>query len=122
MGGRPISGPGMVAGQVMTSNYASGSMVGPGGIVGGAPMVAPAVVNGGGDACGCGPGASAGDCSGACGGMETMCCEPEGGLSSVQWVQASGGSYSPVMSYQYVGEGTGTFEREVVTTYYGWRS
>jgi len=140
---------GMGTGQVVTSSYAGGPMVGPGGIVGGAPMVGPggafggapvlgpggtysggmvpgagrgsAVVSGGGDACGCGPGASAGDCTGACGGMETMCCEPEGGLSSVQWVQVSGGSYRPVMSYQYVGEGSGTYEREVVTTHYGWR-
>jgi len=53
--------------------------------------------------------------------VETMCCEPEGGLAGVQWVQAPGGSYSPMMSYQFVGEGSGTYERTVVKSYYGWK-
>merc|ERR550525_229963 len=105
MGPRAMVGPG--------GTYASGIVTGGG--------RGNAIINGGDDPCGCGPGSSAGDCSGACGGAETMCCEPEGGMSNVQWVQASGGSYRAVMSYQYVGEGSGNFEREVVTTHYGWR-
>jgi len=79
------------------------------------------VAPGSGDPCGCGPGANAGECTGACGGMETMCCEPDGAATGVNWVKTSGGSYTPVTSYQYIGEGAGTYERQVVTTYYGWR-
>jgi len=105
------------------------NMMGPGGVnpnagvtyipgSGGGACCGPSID---GNGCGCGPSASAGECTGAACGAETMCCEPEGGLASVQWVQVSGGSYSPAMSYQFVGEGSGTYERTVVTSYYGWK-
>jgi len=66
---------------------------------------------------------SAGDCTGACGGMESACCEAEGALQNTNWqfVGDGRGSYSSVPQYGYVGEGRGSFEREVVTTYYGWK-
>jgi len=80
------------------------------------------VINGGSGDCGgcCAP--SAGECSGACGGAETACCEAAGAVTSTSWQYVgSGGSYSPSTSYNYVGEGAGSYEKEVVTTFYGWR-
>jgi len=128
-GGGPVVGAtGGTPGCCGTS-YSSYSVLGPGvnpnagvtytpGSGGGACSCGPAPD---GDGCGCGPGASAGECAGAACGAETMCCEPEGGLASVQWVQVPGGPYSPQMSYAFVGEGSGSYERKVMTTYYGWR-
>jgi len=106
VGGGGYGGPIATGGNVAMSSTGAGTAVYP-----------PS----GGDPCGCGPGANAGECAGACGGMETMCCEPDGTASNVQWVQTTGGSYAPVTSFQYIGEGSGTYERQVVTTYYGWR-
>merc|ERR550532_2514645 len=80
------------------------------------------VINGGSGDCGgcCAP--SAGECSGACGGAETACCEAAGAVTSTSWQYVGpGGSYSPATSYNYVGEGAGSYEKEVVTTFYGWR-
>merc|ERR1719507_2810507 len=80
------------------------------------------VINAGSGDCGgcCAP--SAGECSGACGGAETACCEAAGAVTSTSWQYVGpGGSYSPVTSYNYVGEGAGTYDREVVTTFYGWK-
>mmetsp|Transcript_4439 Transcript_4439/g.6157 ORF Transcript_4439/g.6157 Transcript_4439/m.6157 type:complete len:116 (-) Transcript_4439:2-349(-) len=111
-GGGGMGGGGMGYGNnVVTSGgmVTGGSMVTGGNMMGGVSPVmsgpgggGKVVVAGDGDPCGCGPGSSAGDCSGACGGMETMCCEAEGGVSNVQWVPVgSGGAYSPVMSYHW---------------------
>jgi len=116
-GGVLATGGGVPLGGTSYSVTGGGAML-PGGAMGTA--VYPGAVNTGGP-CGCGPGASAGECSGAACGAETMCCEPEGGLTSVQWCQVPGGAYSAVTSYQYTGEGTGNFERRVVTTTYGWK-
>merc|ERR1719458_2114526 len=80
------------------------------------------VINGGSGDCGgcCAP--SAGECSGACGGAETACCEAAGAVTSTSWQYVgSGGSYSPSTSFNYVGEGAGSYEKEVVTTFYGWK-
>jgi len=68
-------------------------------------------------------GNSAGDCTGACGGMESACCEAEGAVQNTNWqyVGDGRGAYSTVPQYGFVGEGHGSFEREVVTTYYGWK-
>merc|ERR1719464_1514404 len=80
------------------------------------------VINGGSGDCGgcCAP--SAGECSGACGGAETACCEAAGAVTGTSWQYVgSGGSYSPSTSYNYVGEGAGSYDKEVVTTFYGWR-
>merc|ERR1719433_1889230 len=80
------------------------------------------IINGGSGDCGgcCAP--SAGECSGACGGAETACCEAAGAVTSASWQYVGpGGSYSPVTSYNYVGEGAGSYEKEVVTTFYGWK-
>lgn len=114
-GGVPM-GTGYFAtgGAPMGTGYSVGGAMLPGG--GAMHPVAPP-----GGACGCGPGATAGECTGAACGAETMCCEAEGGAVGIQWVQVPGGSYSAVTSYQFVGEGTGNYERRVVTTWYGWR-
>mmetsp|Transcript_29618 Transcript_29618/g.93423 ORF Transcript_29618/g.93423 Transcript_29618/m.93423 type:complete len:493 (-) Transcript_29618:259-1737(-) len=116
-GGVLATGGGVPLGGTSYSVTGGGAML-PGGAMGTA--VYPGAVNTGGP-CGCGPGASAGECSGAACGAETMCCEPEGGATGVQWVQVPGGPYSAVTSYQFTGEGTGNYEKRVVTTTYGWR-
>jgi len=80
------------------------------------------VINGGSGDCGgcCAP--SAGECSGACGGAETACCEAAGAVTNTSWQYVGqGGSYNPVTSFNYVGEGAGSYEKEVVTTFYGWK-
>merc|ERR1719223_2537864 len=66
---------------------------------------------------------NAGDCTGACGGIEAVCCEAEGAVQNTNWqyVGDGRGAYSSVPQYGFVGEGRGSFEREVVTTYYGWK-
>eukprot|EP00974_Lingulodinium_polyedra_P050758 4882282-Lingulodinium_polyedra.AAC.1 len=38
-----------------------------------------------------GAGASAGDCAGSCGGLETACCEAEGAVTNTNWVYAGEG-------------------------------
>merc|ERR1719414_1702874 len=69
-----------------------------------------------------GNGNSAGDCAGACCGAETACCEAEGAMTNTSWVYTGpGGSYNPVQSYQFVGEGAGTYDKETTTYFYGWR-
>merc|ERR1719264_477314 len=99
-------------------------MIGGAGIQRGGAVMGPngMVINGGSGDCGgcCAP--SAGECSGACGGAETACCEAAGAVTGTSWQYVGpGGSYSPVTSYNYVGEGAGTYDREVVTTFYGWK-
>eukprot|EP00413_Alexandrium_margalefii_P016106 CAMPEP_0204530848 /NCGR_PEP_ID=MMETSP0661-20131031/10844_1 /ASSEMBLY_ACC=CAM_ASM_000606 /TAXON_ID=109239 /ORGANISM="Alexandrium margalefi, Strain AMGDE01CS-322" /LENGTH=179 /DNA_ID=CAMNT_0051536961 /DNA_START=43 /DNA_END=578 /DNA_ORIENTATION=- len=51
---------------------------------GGGTVVLPPSATG--DGCGCGP-PNAGECTGSCGGAETMCCEPEGAGVGVNWVK-----------------------------------
>mmetsp|Transcript_116348 Transcript_116348/g.334094 ORF Transcript_116348/g.334094 Transcript_116348/m.334094 type:complete len:573 (-) Transcript_116348:239-1957(-) len=96
--------------------------------VGGIRGVNGAVVAGGGggyttieaDAAG-GRGTAA--CQGACGGVEAMCVEPAVDVQAVQWqyVGQGRGKYSTVQSYNFVGEGCGSYEQEVTTTDYGWK-
>lgn len=52
-----------------------------------------------------------------------MCCEAEGVVASTQWqfVGEGNGSFSNVPTYNYVGEGCGSFDKQVITTGYGWK-
>jgi len=52
-----------------------------------------------------------------------MCCEAEGAVTSVNWVQVGNGNgaYDKSQTYNYVGQGCGSFEKEEVVTYYGWK-
>ena len=52
-----------------------------------------------------------------------MCCEAEGAVTSVNWVQVGNGNgaYDKSQTYNFVGEGCGSFDKEEVTTYYGWK-
>jgi len=69
-----------------------------------------------------GGGGSAGECSGACGGLEVACCEAEGAVTKTEWQYVgSGGSYTACQSYNYVGAGCGSYEKETTTVYYGWK-
>jgi len=66
---------------------------------------------------------SAGDCEGACGGAEKFCCEAEGKVMDTNWVFVGhgNGNFQSTPSYSFVGEGCGSYEKEVTTTYYGWK-
>jgi len=65
----------------------------------------------------------AGECAGACGGMEVACCEAQGAVTQTNWafVGQGNGGYNSVQSYQYVGDGCGSFDKETTTTYWGWK-
>uniref|UniRef100_A0A7S4RHL7 Uncharacterized protein n=1 Tax=Alexandrium monilatum TaxID=311494 RepID=A0A7S4RHL7_9DINO len=70
------------------------------------------------------PGSSrAGDCAGACGGLEVVCFEAEGSVTNTNWkfVGQGNGPYNTVPNYTYVGDGCGSYDKEVTTTYYGWK-
>merc|ERR1712032_1053937 len=71
----------------------------------------------------CGETAMAGDCAGACGGMETACCEATRSVRNKGWayVGEGMGAYAISPQYNYVGEGAGSYEKQQNTTYYGWR-
>merc|ERR1719382_240183 len=93
----------------------------------GGPVVLPApppgaivgVGGGGGAAVGClgGPGAAAN-----CGGVGGVCCEAGGVVTSTDWKYVGpGGAYNAATSYNYVGEGCGSYDKQVTTTLYGWK-
>jgi len=77
---------------------------------------------GGAETC-CGGLNNAGECAGACGGAEVACCEAQGAVTSTSWefVGQGNGGYQNINSYQYVGEGAGCYDKEVTTTYWGWK-
>jgi len=67
--------------------------------------------------------ATAGDCAGTCGGLETSCFEATGSAVDSNWTyKGTGqGSYKISPQYNFVGQGAGSYDREIVTRYYGWR-
>jgi len=66
---------------------------------------------------------SAGDCEGACGGMEKACVQAEGSSTSEQWVFVGPGRgrYASTPVYSFVGKGHGGFEQSQPTTHRQWR-
>jgi len=72
----------------------------------------------GGDCCAGGPGV-------ACGGAGSTCCEPAGAMvTSTGWayVGAGHGDFAPQPAgYNYVGQGAGSYTKEVTTSFYGWK-
>merc|ERR1719361_369043 len=61
----------------------------------------------------------------ACGGAGSACCEPAGAMvTSAGWafVGAGNGDFAPQpASYNYVGQGCGSYTKEVTTSFYGWK-
>eukprot|EP00421_Protoceratium_reticulatum_P047847 CAMPEP_0168442690 /NCGR_PEP_ID=MMETSP0228-20121227/44142_1 /TAXON_ID=133427 /ORGANISM="Protoceratium reticulatum, Strain CCCM 535 (=CCMP 1889)" /LENGTH=223 /DNA_ID=CAMNT_0008457067 /DNA_START=49 /DNA_END=716 /DNA_ORIENTATION=- len=111
-------GAGAYGASYNTASMAGGSVAGGRMVYGGAGAAGGRVMGGG-----AGAGANAGDCAGTCGGAEAACCEAEGAVLNTNWayVGEGMGSYANVPSYNYVGRGCGSFEKEVTTTYYGWK-
>mmetsp|Transcript_43627 Transcript_43627/g.124424 ORF Transcript_43627/g.124424 Transcript_43627/m.124424 type:complete len:253 (-) Transcript_43627:34-792(-) len=106
--------------------YATGGTLGGARLAGGAVTGGRMVYAGGramGSGASMGGGASAGDCAGTCCGMETACCEAEGAMTNSNWVYVGEGrgAYATVQQYNFVGQGAGSFDQEVVTTFYGWK-
>jgi len=55
--------------------------------------------------------------------LQTVCCEAQHAIANMSWayVGEGRGAYSMSPTYNFVGEGCGNFDREVATTYYGWK-
>mmetsp|Transcript_33213 Transcript_33213/g.98880 ORF Transcript_33213/g.98880 Transcript_33213/m.98880 type:complete len:471 (-) Transcript_33213:92-1504(-) len=125
-------GVGYGGGPTVATGVGVASMAGAG-LVGGVPARAGYAVNGGagvpmqqltpspGSSCsGCVRGSDAAAGAGLSG-PGGLCCEPDGSSVGVEWVPAPGGPYTATTTYQFVGEGSGNFERQVVSAPYGWR-
>merc|ERR550532_2648058 len=126
VGGSLVPGEGMRFGAVRAGGVGiQGAQMG-GAVVGGAPGDGVVVQPNAG--CGCG-GDSTGCCVGgpdaSCGGAGGVCCEEAGNIvSNTGWsyVGPSAGDYAAGSStYSYVGQGAGSFTKEMVVTPYGCR-
>merc|ERR1719382_1476551 len=93
----------------------------------GGPVVLPApppgaIVGVGGGGGMAGGGAVAGGGAAAAGGVGGVCCEAGGVVTKTDWKYVGqGGAYNASTNYNYVGEGCGSYDKQVTTTLYGWK-
>lgn len=62
-------------------------------------------------------------CRGVCGGVEAICLEPEGAITSTSWafVGKGLGGYDEVPVYNFVGHGHGNYDKEQEVQHYGYK-
>lgn len=122
-GGGGMGASGMGAGGMGADGmgaYRNGMVAG-GGMGGGAGMMAGGSYGGGAGSttkiAGTGVG---GECGGACCGAGALCCEAEGAVVSTNWafVGPGNGAFTTTPTYNYVGEGCGSFDKQEIVTYH----